>query len=186
MLNTEALSQFLTQNTHPQLYARIMYAGYSLLAVGYTDILHSVLTTKGRVIAYSTPADGSQVRDQATLVSMLWDEHVDNNDMRNPRQPRAPESKSNTLQSLVIEYGPYNIIAQRIDADFLLVLIGSPIPGREHRELLVHAIKGSDVTDGHDAGKEQMAPTVIQRRKARAMSHYIGQQTHRQGALEER
>ena len=156
-----------------------------------TDIFHSVLTTKGRVIAYSTPADGSQVRDQATLVSMLWDDHIDSNDMRNPRQPRGPESKSNTLQSLVIEYGPYNIMAQRIDADFILVLISSPIPGRDRSDLLVHPIKGPELTahlddDGHDAGHEQMTPTVIQRRKARAMAQYIGRQTHRQGALEER
>ena len=156
-----------------------------------TDILHSVLTTKGRVIAYSTPADGSQVRDQATLVSMLWDDHIDSNDMRNSRQSRAAESKSNILQSLVIEYGPYNIIAQRIDADFILVLVSSPIPGHERRDLLVDPIKGSEPAglpdaDDHDGGEEQMTPTVVQRRKARALAQYIGQQTRRQGALEER
>jgi hypothetical protein len=156
-----------------------------------TNIPCSVLTTKGRVIAYSTPADGSQVRDQATLVSMLWDDHIDNNDMRNSRQSRAPESKSNTLQSLVIQYGPYNIIAQRIDADFILVLVSSQIPGRGHRDLLVHPIKGPEPAafpdgDDHDAGKEQMTPIVVQRRKARALAQYIGQQTNRQGALEER
>jgi len=150
-----------------------------------------VLTTKGRVIAYSTPADGSQVRDQATLVSMLWDDHTDSNDMRNSRQSRGPESKSNTLQSLVIEYGPYNIIAQRIDADFLLVLVSSPIPGRECKDLLVHPIKGPESaglpdTDDHDVGEEQMTPRVIQRRKARALAQYIGKQTNRQGALDER
>lgn len=156
-----------------------------------TDILHSVLTTKGRVIAYSTPADGSQVRDQATLVSMLWDDHIDNNDMRNSRQSRAPDSKSNTLQSLVIEYGPYNIIAQRIDAEFILLLVSSPIPGREGRDLLVHPMKGPepaglpDAAD-RDAREDQMTPSVVQRKKARALAQYIGKQTSRQGALEER
>jgi len=154
-------------------------------------VRHSVLTTKGRVIAYSTPADGSQVRDQATLVSMLWDDHIDNNDLRNSRQSRAAESKSNSLQSLVIEYGPYNIIAQRIDADFILVLISSPIPGRDRSDLLVHPIKGSESaglpdSDEHDAGEEQLTASVVQRRKARALAQYVRKQTDPQVALEER
>ena len=112
---------------------------------------------------------------------MIWSEH-NGEKLLKPRQSRAHQedtSKSDMLQSLTIEYGPYNIIAQRVDAEHILVLISGQVPGRENNELLVQASKG-DSNDESASGERAEAHVTamdLQRTKARTLAQYISKQT---------
>jgi len=129
-------------------------------------------------VAYSAPADNTQVRNQAALVSMLWTEHS-HNDLHNLRYSRtvqATGTKPEALQTLLIEYGAFNIVAQRVDNDLILVLISDKIPGRLGRDLNVDVEKGaSDAGDVSD--RESSRPIVVQKQKAKTLARYIAKQT---------
>lgn len=143
--------------------------------------MHSVLKTDGRVIAYSTPSDGSQVRDQAALVSMLWSQHSvsESQHWRHNRNVHAAKAEVKPLQALLIEYGAYNIVAQRVDEELILVLISGKIPGRMDQDLVVNAEKDGDVSNGvENSGEgERMTPLGLQRQKAQTLAKYIAKQT---------
>ena len=109
---------------------------------------------------------------------MLWTEHS-HNDLHNLRYSRtvqATGTKPEALQTLLIEYGAFNIVAQRVDNDLILVLISDKIPGRLGRDLNVDVEKGtSDASDVSD--RESSRPIVVQKQKAKTLARYIAKQT---------
>lgn len=97
MLNTKNLSTLLSCNVHPELYSRLF-----------------IMSETGMLVAYSTPANIKAVRDQAALISMVWDEHTNG--------PLAQPDR--TIQALTMEAGTHNIIARPLYRDLLLVIVG--------------------------------------------------------------
>jgi hypothetical protein len=80
---------------------------------------------------------------------------------------------------LIIEYGEYNIVAQKVDANLILVLMSGAIPGCGSRELAVRAERDDEEDSLQDGNVEEneMKPMELQRKKAKAMAQYIGKQT---------
>jgi hypothetical protein len=110
---------------------------------------------------------------------MLWSDNNDE-DMYSSRQSRGTKSsKDGSLQSLIIEYGEYNIVAQKVDANLILVLMSCAIPGCKNRELAVTAERDDeeDSLPDDDLGQSETMPMNLQKKKARAMARHIGQQT---------
>lgn len=109
---------------------------------------------------------------------MLWTEH-NNDDSHNPRYSRtaqATSTKPESLQALRIEFGAYNIVAQRVDNELILVLISGKIPGRHGKDLYVEVEKSAN--EVQDASvEEDSRPINIQRQKAKTLAQYIAKQT---------
>ncbi|KAF9729631.1 hypothetical protein PMIN06_003257 [Paraphaeosphaeria minitans] len=109
MLNALKLSELLNKNTHPSLYPRLF-----------------VMSPNGTLMAYTTPIDIRDLRDQAALISMAWKDHAANH------PPPTDPSPPNHLETLTIETANNNIIARAIQPSLLLVLVGGVPPSRKH------------------------------------------------------
>jgi hypothetical protein len=70
-------------------------------------------------MAYSTPVDIKELRDQAAVVSMVWKDHEG-----------KLEKGDQGLETLTIEFHKSNIIVRAIQPNLLLVLVGIPPPTR--------------------------------------------------------
>jgi len=117
---------------------------------------------------------------------MLWTEH-NNDDLHNPRYSRnapATNTKPESLQALRIEFGPYNIVAQRVDNELILVLISGKIPGRNGKDLQVEVEKSASEVQEATVG-EDSRPITIQRQKAKTLAQYIAKQTKSVNASDE-
>lgn len=110
-------------------------------------IMYSIMTPNGSLIAYTTPADVRELRDQAAIVSMSWKEQLDlkasNNDNHDfsqgslrdiPRRTTRPD----TLETLTVEFDKSNVIVRYLQPKLLLVLEGGVPPGRK-RQLRIFA-----------------------------------------------
>lgn len=87
----------------------------------------SVMSPNGTLMAYSTPVDIKELRDQAALISMAWKEQEalrkQQSDNSNTVQP--------PLETLTIETQHNNIITRAIQPSLLLVLVGAVPPFRK-------------------------------------------------------
>lgn len=88
-------------------------------------------------MAYSTPVDIKELRDQAALISMAWREHssAHSSSSTNPQSP--PQNTQNDgadaqaqLETLTIETQHNNIIVRAIQPSLLLILVGAVPPFR--------------------------------------------------------
>lgn len=73
------------------------------------------MTPNGTLMAYSTPVDIKELRDQATVVSMKW---------------REEEKLRQGLETLTIEFKNSNVIVRALQRNLLLVLVGAPSSNR--------------------------------------------------------
>ncbi|KAK0650689.1 hypothetical protein DIS24_g6563 [Lasiodiplodia hormozganensis] len=115
MLNVKRLSDLLAKNVDARLYPRMF-----------------VMSPNGTLLAYSTPANIKELRDQAALISMAWKEHelnihsgADDADHEGSSAPPQP------LETLTIEFDNNNLIVRAIQQKLLLVLVGGVPPGRK-------------------------------------------------------
>ncbi|KAF2438136.1 hypothetical protein P171DRAFT_437213 [Karstenula rhodostoma CBS 690.94] len=108
MLNALKLSELLNKNTHPNLYPRLF-----------------VMSPNGTLMAYTTPIDIRDLRDQAALISMAWKDHAAK--LPSP----ATDSSPPQLETVTIETANNNIIARAIQPSLLLVLVGGVPPSRK-------------------------------------------------------
>lgn len=97
--------------------------------------VRSVMSPNGTLMAYSTPVDIKDLRDQAALISMAWKEHEASFQAKQAKQashPDQPESEESTtdLETLTIEFQHNNIIIRAIQPKLLLVLVGGVPPSR--------------------------------------------------------
>lgn len=91
----------------------------------------------GTLLAYSTPANIKELRDQATLISMAWEDHqISIGAKAKEASHSADENDStadrNCLETLTIEFDHANLIVRAIQANLLLVLLGDVPPGRSN------------------------------------------------------
>ncbi|PSN75554.1 hypothetical protein BS50DRAFT_479228 [Corynespora cassiicola Philippines] len=107
MLNALKLSELLAKNADPQLYPRIF-----------------IMSPNGTLMAYSTPVDIKDLRDQAALISMAWKEHEAGRQSSESGEPQT------ALETLTIEFQQNNIIVRAIQPSLLLVLVGGVPPSR--------------------------------------------------------
>lgn len=90
----------------------------------------SVMSPNGTLMAYSTPVDIKELRDQAALISMAW------KDQDNVRKNKPTDLSTDTqdippLETLTIETANNNIIVRAIQPNLLLVLVGAVPPSRK-------------------------------------------------------
>lgn len=114
MLNALKLSELLAKNVDPQLYPRIF-----------------VMSPNGTLMAYSTPVDIKDLRDQAALISMAWKDQEKQLLSQQSHQDSDHPSSSSNLETLTIEFQQNNIIVRAIQPQLLLVLVGGVPPTRK-------------------------------------------------------
>ncbi|KAF2279710.1 uncharacterized protein EI97DRAFT_370917 [Westerdykella ornata] len=118
MLNVLKLSELLAKNVDPKLYPRLF-----------------VMSPNGTLMAYSTPVDVKELRDQAALISMAWKEHEAALKKKHVNDANASESQSSAsppaLETLTIEFQHNNIIVRALQPKLLLVLVGGVPPSRK-------------------------------------------------------
>ncbi|KAF2224474.1 hypothetical protein BDZ85DRAFT_281061 [Elsinoe ampelina] len=92
-------------------------------------------TPNGSLLAYTSPTDIRELRDQVALISMTWKEQLDlrENDMDDEghTDPNEP-----TMHTMTMEFENRNIVVRLLQANLLLVLEGG-VPPRKPRQVQV-------------------------------------------------
>lgn len=94
------------------------------------------MSPNGTLLAYSTPANIKELRDQAALISMAWKDHekaiVSSHDEDASRTDGSSKATQNKLlETLTIEFDSNNLIIRAIQPMLLLVLVGGVPPTRK-------------------------------------------------------
>lgn len=99
-----------------------------------------VMSPNGTLLAYSTPVDIKELRDQAALISMAWKEHEAAVQAKVSKGKGSDEPGSSQqitssaeplLETLTIEFENNNLIVRAIQPKLLLILVGGVPPGRK-------------------------------------------------------
>ncbi|KAF2117221.1 hypothetical protein BDV96DRAFT_644651 [Lophiotrema nucula] len=114
MLNAVKLSELLAKNVDQQLYPRMF-----------------IMSPNGTLMAYSTPVDIKELRDQAALISMTWKEHETTLRTKHARHAQNEDAAEPVLETLTIEFEHNNIIVRALQPSLLLVLVGGVPPSRK-------------------------------------------------------
>lgn len=88
------------------------------------------MSPNGTLMAYSTPVDIKELRDQAALISMAWKEHEASRKLQSSAHDGAEDSTA-PLETLTIETQHNNIIVRALQPKLLLVLVGGVPPSRK-------------------------------------------------------
>ncbi|KAM0699388.1 hypothetical protein Q7P36_001436 [Cladosporium allicinum] len=120
MLNVKGLTELLTQNRDDKLCKRWW-----------------LMTPNGTLLAYSQPANTRDLRNQAAMVALSWQEHEiakvheehDEDD-----EDHDPAEFMDRVRALTIEGETGNVIATRLQPHMLLVLEGGVPPRRKDFE----------------------------------------------------
>ncbi|TKA79534.1 hypothetical protein B0A49_00379 [Cryomyces minteri] len=121
MLNAKKLSELLSKNVDPKLFPRMF-----------------VMSPNGTLLAYSTPANVKELRDQAALISMAWKDYVAMLEVAQYNSAAAAAAEDDTtlnppgrtLETLTIEFDNNNLIVRAIQPKLLLILVGGVPPHR--------------------------------------------------------
>lgn len=136
------------------------------------------MSPNGSLIAYSTPADMLQVRDQAALISMAWREHSEKGTSTHSSRVNLRDSTTQLggLKALTVEFGSYNIIARAIQLNLILVLVGG-VAGRENYfKVTPEKIDDSTYPPGEvdsTTAMEDATALQLQRKKADKIAEFI-------------
>lgn len=99
----------------------------------------SLMSPNGTLLAYSTPVDIKELRDQAALISIAWKEQCQ--DRQKPPVPGKESSRKDqasdasqslkpALKTLTIQSRDCNIIIRLLQPELLLVLVGTIPPNK--------------------------------------------------------
>lgn len=159
----------------------------------------SVMSPNGTLMAYTTPIDIRDLRDQAALISMAWKDHASKlppSTTSNPTGDKTAAPAPN-LETLTIETSNNNIIVRAIQSSLLLVLVGGVPPSRKDVFKITPEARGEpryppvDVADDGEAvvGSGKAASVLstmsarekdvkggvlhIQRKKVDALTEYL-------------
>lgn len=117
MLNSRAINELLSRNSDDRLCKRWY-----------------LMTPNGTLLAYSQPVDINDLRKQAAIAAICWQEHQHQDapgDYEAEFQGEIREDvEQNPLHVLTIESETSNIIMRQIQAQLLLVLEGGVPPRR--------------------------------------------------------
>lgn len=93
------------------------------------------MSPNGTLLAYSTPANIKELRDQAALISMAWKDYEKAISSRQEDLSQTDDSavgaQHKSLETLTIECDGNNLIVRAIQPKLLLVLVGGIPPGRK-------------------------------------------------------
>ena len=142
MLNALKLSELLAKNVDPQLYPRILYVRLPPYAASSNKSWKSVMSPNGTLMAYSTPVDIKDLRDQAALISMAWKDH-EKQLLSQLSYQDSDNSASPNLETLTIEFQQNNIIVRAIQPQLLLVLVGGVPPTRKANFKITPEVHGA-------------------------------------------
>ncbi|KAG8625368.1 hypothetical protein KVT40_007119 [Elsinoe batatas] len=95
-------------------------------------------TPNGSLLAYTSPTDIQELRDQVALISVTWKERLDlreddmnDEDHHEPNEPNEP-----TMHTMTMEFENRNIVVRLLQPNLLLVLEGG-VPPRKPRQVQV-------------------------------------------------
>ncbi|KAH7069688.1 hypothetical protein BKA63DRAFT_87689 [Paraphoma chrysanthemicola] len=123
MINIAKVSDWLTRNANEQLYPRLF-----------------LMSPNGTLLAYSTPVDIKELRDQAALISIVWKENCQGRQKTSTTEPRKDSSQSNKapLKTLTVQSQTCNILVRSLQPELLLVLVGN-IPPKKSQSFKINA-----------------------------------------------
>jgi hypothetical protein len=111
----------------------------------------SLMSPNGTLLAYSTPVDIKELRDQAALISIAWKEHCqgrqkplvpssrkDSARIENAATANAPQTLQAALRTLTIQAQNCNILVRLLQPELLLVLVGN-IPPKKSQTFKINA-----------------------------------------------
>lgn len=93
------------------------------------------MTPNATLLAYSQPNNVRQIRDQATLISMAWRDHMEKYGIRQSASEgeSSPVEKASVkdgmLETLTVELESGNVLVRAIQPQLLLVLVGGSFTG---------------------------------------------------------
>lgn len=90
------------------------------------------MSPNGTLMAYTTPIDIRNLRDQAALISMAWKDHT--TQLKSRSQDSTSTTQDASLETLTIETANNNIIVRAIQPSLLLVLVGAVPPSRKDKQ----------------------------------------------------
>jgi hypothetical protein len=102
------------------------------------------MSPNGTLLAYSTPVDIKELRDQAALISIAWKEHCQGRQKPPvPNQPKDiarkdPSESLPALKTLTIQSRDCNILVRLLQPELLLVLVGN-IPPKKNQSFKINA-----------------------------------------------
>lgn len=99
------------------------------------------MSPNGTLLAYSTPVDIKELRDQAALISIAWKEQSQGRQRppvpdnrkelsRNDDSSNASQALKPALRTLTIQSRDCNILVRLLQPELLLVLVGNIPPNR--------------------------------------------------------
>lgn len=107
------------------------------------------MSPNGTLLAYSTPANIKELRDDATIASIAWKDHQAKG-AKTSRRPDSPASVASStisegaLETLTIEQTKNNLIIRAIQPKLLLVMIGGVPPDRKKDFKMTPEFKGGE------------------------------------------
>lgn len=115
MLNAKALSELLSKNSDDRLCKRWF-----------------LMTPNGTVLAYSQPTNVRELRKQAAMAALSWQEHqgMSHGDQDNADTETANIKMPGLLRTLTVESESANLIVRKLQPQMLLVLEGGIPPRR--------------------------------------------------------
>jgi hypothetical protein len=109
------------------------------------------MSPNGTLLAYSTPVDIKELRDQAALISIAWKEHCQGRQkppvpgqrkesarIDNSVGANAAQSLQPALRTLTIQSRDCNILVRLLQPELLLVLVGN-IPPKKNQSFKINA-----------------------------------------------
>ncbi|KAF2825306.1 hypothetical protein CC86DRAFT_295355 [Ophiobolus disseminans] len=132
MINIAKVSDWLTRNANEQLYPRLF-----------------LMSPNGTLLAYSTPVDIKELRDQAALISIAWREQSQGrqkppvpeyrkDSARIDSSPSPTQSSKPALKTLTIQSRDCNILVRLLQPELLLILVGN-IPPKKSQTFKINA-----------------------------------------------
>jgi hypothetical protein len=106
--------------------------------------LYSLMSPNGNLLAYSTPVNIKELRDQAALISTAWKEHCIGRQTQSIPDPKRDSAREDAeaarrgglkpaLETLIIEAENCNILVRSLQPELLFVLIGELPPNKIQR-----------------------------------------------------
>lgn len=145
----------------------------------------SLMSPNGNLLAYSTPVNIKELRDQAALISAAWKEHCVGRQTQSTPDPRKDSARDESeaahnsglkpaLETLTIEAENCNILIRALQPELLFVLIGELPPNKSqqfkitaegHGDPRYPALEGSDTrpstpTAAQSASGRLKAPSI--------------------------
>lgn len=129
MLSAKAISDLLSHNRDERLCKR-----------------WCLITPNGTLLAYSQPTNINDLRKQAAIAAICWQQHESGDRYNGEYDDEIPEdTEESPLQVLTIESEDSNVIMRRIQEQLLLVLEGGVPPRRRvfERRITAESADGS-------------------------------------------